>query len=272
MIRISTLAVVLAVISVGCGGEDQTTPSSVAAPVANTTAAPVETTLTAPSTTEAVASSTTMVAIASTTVATTTSTTIPPTVCPIPPPLPEGTVVFAPVGGDFDGDGSADALQTYQAGADDWRVRIVFADGGGADTAVAGSDDFAPPQPVGGFDVDGDGSDEAFLTVTSGASAVFIGLYSIADCVATRITERGVPAEFAVGGSVGSVAGLSCDGDGTISRQFAQLVADDVYEGGFEPFVLDGSVLTPFPGDGAGFSAEEAFALAILDCGSLSLP
>lgn len=272
MIRIATLAVVLAVISVGCGGDNQVTTTSVAAPLANPTAAPAETTSSAPPTTEATAASTTTVAIAGTTIATTTSTTVPPTVCPIPPPLPEGTVVFAPVGGDFDGDGSADALQTYQAGADDWRIRITFSDGGGADAAVAGSDDFAPPRPIGGFDVDSDGSEEAFLTVTSGASAVFIGLYSVGDCVAARITQGGVPAEFAVGGSVGSVAGVSCDGQGTINRQFAQYVGDDVYEGGFEPFVLEGSVLTPFPGDGAGFTAEEAFALAILDCGSLSLP
>jgi hypothetical protein len=36
--------------------------------------------------------------------------------------------------------------------------------------------------------------------------------------------------------------------------------------------VLEGSVLTAFPGDGAGFTADEAFALAALNCGDLVLP
>ena len=79
-------------------------------------------------------------------------------------------------------------------------------------------------------------------------------------------------AVFPIGASIGSASGLSCPGDGSINRNFAQYVSDDVYEGGFAPYLLEGSVLTAFPGDGAGFNADEAFALAVLDCGDLVLP
>jgi hypothetical protein len=101
---------------------------------------------------------------------------------------------------------------------------------------------------------------------------VLVGFFDVVDCVATRITAGGSAAEFPVGASIGSISGLACPGDGSIHRNFAQFIADDVYEGGFEPFVLEGSVLIAFPGDGAGFTADEAFALAILDCGGLTLP
>lgn len=192
--------------------------------------------------------------------------------CPVSPALPPGTVTFATVAGDFDGDGNEDGLFTYQAAPDDWRLRVVLADGGGADSPIAEGEDFAPPQPIGGFDVDGDGAEEVFVTVGSGASTVQIGFYDVVACVATRITESGVAAVFSVGASIGQVSGVSCPGDGSINRNFAQYVADDVYEGGFTPYLLEGSVLTAFPGDGAGFNAEEAFALATLDCGDLALP
>jgi hypothetical protein len=181
-------------------------------------------------------------------------------------------VTFASVGGDFDGDGSQDGVLTYQAGIDDWRVRIVFADGGGADSAIADGEDFAPPRPIGGFDVDGDGAEEIFLTVGAGASTILVGLYDVSSCVATRVTEGGVAAAFPIGASIGNVSGLDCPGDGSINRNFAQYIADDVYEGGFAPYLLEGSVLTAFPGDGAGFTADEAFALAALNCGDLVLP
>jgi hypothetical protein len=193
-------------------------------------------------------------------------------VCPIPVALAGGTLTFSGASGDFDGDGLADQLMTYQAGPDDWRVRVVLADGGGADAAIVDGVDLTPPQPIGGYDIDGDGADEVFVTVGSGASAVLVGFFDVSACVATRVTSGGTPAVFSVGGSVGTVSGLFCPGDGTIQRVFAQYVADDEYEGGFEPFTLSGSVLTGGFGDGAGFTADEAFALAVLDCGPLSLP
>jgi hypothetical protein len=270
--RVRILLLLVALIAIaGCGGES-TTPTTLVAttvPAVTTSPAVAAPTTRAPATT---VPSTATVSPTTATTTTTTTTTLPPSVCPTPVPLQESTLRFAPVGGDFDGDGNPDELFTYQADPDEWRVRIVFADGGGADAAIVESEDLAPPRPIGGFDIDGDGAEEVFLVVGSGASAAEIGFYDVADCVATRITVGGVPAVFAIGSSVGAVAGVSCPGDGTIQRNFAQYVAENEYEGGFAPYRLDGPVLTELPGDGAGFTAEEAFALGVLDCGELVLP
>lgn len=239
------------------------------------TVPPTSTTISAPPTTSPTTTTTaptTTVATTTTTSTSTTTTTSLPTACPVLDPIPPGSVSFAPVGGDFDGDGATDVLETYATGDQQWRVRITFGDGGGADALIDDAEDFAPPRPIGGYDIDGDGSDEAFLTVGSGASTILIGFFDIADCVAIRITEGGVPAVFPIGASVGNVSGVSCPVVGEIHRNFAQYVSENEYEGGFEPFALEGSVLTAGPGDGAAFSADEAFTLAVLDCGDLALP
>ncbi len=266
--RKALVVVILAVVASACSGEAESTTTSTP-----TTAAPATTTTTvAAATTTAAAATTTAAETTTTSTSTTSTTTVPPTVFPVAPPLPAGTVTFATVGGDFDGDGNEDGMLTYQAGVDDWRLRIVFADGGGADSPVVEGEDFAPPRPIGGFDIDGDGAEEVFVTVGSGASTVLVGFYDVAACVATRITEGGVPAAFPVGASIGNSSGIYCDGAGSVERNFAQYVADDEYEGGFAPYLLEGPVLTAFPGDGAGFDAAGAFDLAILDCGDLVLP
>ena len=239
------------------------------------TSAITTTTTQAAATPSTTSPATTTEPIATTSTSTTTSTTTstaPPTSCPAAPPLAAGTVAYAGGIGDFDGDGQSDQIATYQAGPDSWRLRVTFADGGGADAAITDAEDFAPPRPIGGFDIDGEGTDEVFISVGAGASTVQLGLFAVAGCVVSRVTEGGAAAVFAVGASIGNVSGVVCPGDGTIHRVFAQYVAEDVYEGGFAPYALEGAVLTAFPGDGAGFTADEAFALAILDCGSLSLP
>ncbi len=270
------LTVSAALLFAACGGDAEPTTTAVVATtgaVVTTTSPPPATTTTVATTTTTQASATTTTQPAeSTTTSTSTTTTLPPSVCPAPAALADGTLTFSGGSGDFDGDGNEDTLLTYQASPDTWRVRVVFADGGGADAAIVEGMDFSPPQPIGGYDIDGDGADEGFLTVGSGASTAQVGLFDIAACVASRITTGGVPAVFPVGGSVGSVSGLSCPGDGSIHRNFAQFVSEDNYEGGFEPYTLAGAVLTPGFGDGAGFTADEAFALAVLDCGSLALP
>lgn len=262
-------------ILVGCGSGTEPAPTSTEAvastlPAVTTTAA--TTTDLAPITTAAPETTTSAAATSTTTSSTTTSSTLPTTTCPVSPALPDGALSFAGGSGDYDGDGQPDAAITYQAAPDSWRLRITFADGGGADVAIADAEDFAPPRHVGGFDIEGDGSDEVFVVVGAGASTVQLGLFDVAGCVASRVTAGGTPAVFALGASIGNVSGIVCPGDGTIARVFAQYVDEDLYEGGFAPYVLDGSVLTAFPGDGASFTADEAFALAVLDCGSLSLP
>jgi hypothetical protein len=264
---------IIMLVAGACGGDaEPATTITVVAPVDSTTQAPATTTSSAATTTVPETTTTAAPTTTTTSTTTTTTTTLPPTVCPVPVAFADGTLVFSGAFGDFDGDGNVDELMTYQVGPDQWRVRVVFADGGGADAAIAEGLDFAPPRPIGGYDIDGDGPQEAFLTVGSGASTVQVGFFDVTDCVATRVTSGGLAAVFGVGGSVGTVSGIFCPGDGTIHRIFASYVADNEYEGGFEPFALSGSVLTGGFGDGAGFTADEAFALAILDCGSLALP
>jgi hypothetical protein len=193
--------------------------------------------------------------------------------CPAAPPLAPGAADLTSAGADVDGDGLADLVSTYVVPAEGrWHVRIEFGVGGSADATIADSGMVAPARPLGGHDVDGDGTDEVFLTVGSGASAVLVGLYDVAGCALARVTAGPEPAVFPIGATVGNVSGLSCDGVGDLDRLFAQEVAADLYEGGFEPYTLSGNVLTVGIGDGATFTAAEAGALAVLDCGSLDLP
>lgn len=240
---------------------------------ATTAPATTASTTTTPTTTSAAPTTTTSSVETSTTTTSTTTTSSPlATVCPIPALLPDGALRLAGGSGDYDGDGQPDSALTYQTGPDSWRIRVTFADGGGSDAVISDAEDFYPPRHLGGFDIDADGSDEALVAVGAGASTVQVGFFDVAACVLHRVTLRGTPASFPVGASLGSTSGIVCPGDGTIERVFAQYVDDDVYEGGLAPYVLEGSVLTELPGDGAGFTADEAFALAVLDCGGLAVP
>jgi hypothetical protein len=193
-------------------------------------------------------------------------------VCPALRPLQEGTLEFAAVPGDFDGDGSQDELLTYQAAPNDWRIRVIFSDGGGTDAAIAHADDLIPPRPIGGFDIDGDGAQEAFITVGAGASTTLIGLFDIANCVATRISAGGTAATFSVGASTGAESGVVCPGDGTLRRTFAQRVDDGVFEGGYEVFSLAGTNLVSEGSTTSQMSTDDAATLAGFSCGDLIIP
>ncbi len=271
MKRLPTVIVILTLAFAGCGGTSEATSTSSTTTTSTTVA--TTTTAAAPGTTGA--TTTTNQVETTTTTSTTTSsttTTVPVSLCPAPQPLPEGTLTFAGIPGDFDGDGNQDELLTYQAAPNDWRMRVVFADGGGADAAITHADDLFPPRPIGGFDIDGDGTEEAFVTVGAGASTMLIGLYDISDCVATRITAGGMAAVFSVGASVGAESGVVCPGDGSVRRTFAQRVDDGVFEGGFEDYTLNGAALVSQGIQSQQMSAEQAGVLAGFDCGGLILP
>lgn len=282
--RAVALAVLLVVATAACNSSTDSGPDDTGAttsdPSATTSTTTTPTTTTSTTTTSTVAPTTsaspsTTPSSPATTApppAATTSTTTAPA-CAAAPPLPAGATDLTSVGADVDGDGVADLLSTYVVPAEArWHVRIEFGAGGSADATITDSGMVTPARPIGGHDVDGDGTDEAFVTVGSGASAVLVGLYDVAGCALTRVTVGPDPAVFPVGATVGNVSGLSCDGVGDLDRLFAQQVAADLYEGGFEPFTLSGAALTAGIGDGATFTAAEAGALADLDCGSLSLP
>jgi hypothetical protein len=268
--RLLVLAVVIGLAVVSCGGEPDT--AATAAPTTSAAVA-VSTTTVAPETTEVTNTTAASETTTTTSTSTTTTTTTIPSVCPSPVALKEGTLEFAGVAGDFDGDGNPDETLTYQAAPNDWRVRVIFADGGGAETVINHTDDLIPPRPIGGFDADGDGVDEVFVTVGAGASTTLVGLFDVANCVVTRVSNGGVPAVFSIGASVGAGSGLVCPGDGTLRRTFAQRVDDQGnFEGGYEEFTLAGSRLTSTNTVSSTMTGEEAAVLAAFDCGGLVLP
>ncbi len=247
--------------------------------LATTTTGPAASTTTAAATTTIEAVTTTIGAATTSGPPTPTSTTLPATTttaapaCPQAPPLAADAADATFVGVDLDGDGLADLLSTYIVPSEArWHVRVEFGAGGSDDVQIVDSNMVGAARPIGGHDVDGDGTNEAFVTVGSGASALLVGLYDVAACGLTRVTVGADPAVFPIGATIGNVSGLACNVVGDLDRLFAQQVATDEYEGGFEPFTLTGSVLTPGLGDGASFSGAEAAALATLDCGTLALP
>jgi hypothetical protein len=201
------------------------------------------------------------------------ATTTVPSSCPEAPPAAADAIELTSVDTDVDGDGLPDVLSTYLVPSESrWHVRVAFGVGGSDDVSIVDSDMVAPARPIGGHDLDGDGTDEAFVTVGSGAATILVGLYDVAGCSLTRVTIDTEPAVFPIGATVMNVSGLACNVVGDLDRLFAQRVDEDEFEGGFAPFTLSGSVLTPGFGDGAGFSEAEAAALATLDCGTLTLP
>ena len=78
--------------------------------------------------------------------------------------------------GDFDGDGIVDKLFVWKDGTD-WLAQIQT-DAGFARRMLP-TDEWIPARAIGGYDVNGDGIDEAFLVVDAGASSDVVGLYTL---------------------------------------------------------------------------------------------
>lgn len=272
--------IVIAVLAVACSDTADTSPPPTTAAPATTAAPPATTTPPATAATTAAPPPTTT---PSTTVPPTTTTTaappttVPPTTaapatCPPGPTVPADAQGFETIATDLNGDGIDDGVSTYFSPAEErWHLRVEWGGGGVTDQVIPDSFGAAPARPIGPYDVEGDGTPELFATVGSGASTVLVGLFDVAGCDVTRVTIGGEAAVFPVGASVQNISGLACGPVGHLDRLFASYVDEDVYEGGFEPFLLSGSELTGGPGDGAGFTAEEAAGLAVLDCGDLTL-
>lgn len=269
--------IVIASLAAACSDTAATTvpptsaaPTSTAAPATTaptTTLAPA----TAPATTTTVPPATTAPATTLPSATTTTITTTPAT-CPPGPTVTPDALGIETITADLNADGAGDTVQTYfSPGEDRWHLRVEWGGGGVTDQVIEDSFGAAPARPIGPFDIEGDGTPELFATVGSGASTVLVGLFDVVGCEVTRVTIGGEAAVFPVGASVQNVSGLSCGPVGDLDRLFASFVDESNYEGGFEPFTLLGAELTAGIGDGAGFTPEEAGALAVLDCGDLSL-
>ena len=197
---------------------------------------------------------------------------------PSAPPLPADATAVSTATGDFDGDGAADELMMYRvpSSRDDWHVRVVLADGYALDQQVAiGGPITIPSAAIGGADVDGDGADEAFVVVGSGAYTFWVGLYHFdkTACSLDRVLAPGGGAYFApVGASVRNLAGLQCVTTGpTGVPALAQLSggSDDgrSYRGTRQFFTLSGHQLTSAGTESAVFMGDDA----TLKCGGLAL-
>lgn len=175
---------------------------------------------------------------------------------------------------DGDGDGQPDILQTYRDNEAKWHMQVLWASGGGSDVVL---DAFAqsPVRPLGGFDVDGDGRDEAFVVTDTGASAQIISLYStMTDCVLQPILIDGTNTIYTmiIAGSLGQPAGVECNGTGKIVEKQASILDWDTGEYTFETYrrsLFAATMSVTFGFDIGVFTSDEAAAFAQLNCGSL---
>jgi hypothetical protein len=205
-----------------------------------------------------------------TTTLSTSTTHTPPQGCSLPPLPVEGTAISSTLDVDYDRDGVVDTFTTYLLGGA-WIARLELSDGDGDETTVEGTDELTEVRPIGGHDINEDGVPEAFVSVGAGAATQLVGLFGVDGCALFRIKLGAAGAVFPIGATVANVSGLSCQGSGDLDRVFASTTDGTNYEGGSEPYRLDGDRLVPGTADAASFTAEEAGSLARLDCGSLSL-
>ncbi len=155
---------------------------------------------------------------------------------PLPTPTPAATATplpgcNAPFAGtavratvrfvDLDGDGDTDVMTVYGLGPESsptaWRIRVETAAGEAFDSPLdADVSGLAPITAVGGGDIDGDGTDELFSVVGAGASATIVAIHTRDGCDLVPLTVGAAPAQFPVGGSVGSMGGLTCTEERTL--------------------------------------------------------
>lgn len=118
---------------------------------------------------------------------------------------------------DMDGDNDADDLMAYRLG-NDWRLRVELTSGGGADAVVPGIDPAVSHlKALGGFDIGGGPTQEAFAIVGAGASTALIGIWTLDGCSLQRVTLNGDPSEFPVGATVSNLSALMCLESGALN-------------------------------------------------------
>lgn len=219
----------------------------------------------------------TTVAVTTTSEVATSSTTATTAVegsCPDEAPVPAGAtdVQSAPVAFDGDGDGLDDELTVFRDGGT-WWVQVAWAAGGSGAVAIDDADMGA--RPLGGFDLDGDGADEAWVAIAGPASGSLVGSFRVLGCGLWPILDAGSgqPFVFPVTSSIGTFSGATCDATGDIALVTGELVDEDagLYEAGETPYTYDagsGEVTAGF-GDGGSVAADEVGGLATLACGTL---
>jgi hypothetical protein len=210
----AALALLVALSVVACGDDGETAVG----PTGSTTA---PTTTATPSTTTALPTTTTAPSTTTTPPSTTPPTTTQPTTTTTAPACPDAAAVppqadnTSLAEGDLDGDGALDTIRSYTIGdpmlTGAWWLQVSF--GGGGTTALQVTDDTTPisgVRPFDGADLNGNGDDEFFAKVGSGASVEILGLFDVIDCELRRVTVQGEPTRIPVGGSVQHGNGIEC--------------------------------------------------------------
>lgn len=156
----------------------------------------------------AVASTTTTDAPAPTTTAAVpapTSTAVAAPACPSELAAPTESLTYAL---ELDGVAGDDAA-TASLADDGWHLQVVLGDGGAADELLTTAPtDLA--RVVGPIDLDGNGTQELWVQVGTGAAATVVGLFRLDGCDLEPVLLDGTPAEFAIGGTVTLLQGLAC--------------------------------------------------------------
>jgi len=178
--------------------------------------------------------------------------------------------------GDFDGNGVVDTLRAYKLGSD-WHLRVELSGAAsGHDVVVPGVDPGTGLKAVGGFNLDENQSNEAFVVIGSGASTTLVAIFVFKNCQLTRVTEMGNAATFQVGASAQNRSGLSCV-QGTALQTLSASAPPNTgtpFSGRRTTYDLVGSDLVQ-----ANVSPQETFGLndpglapfSRFTCGSLSL-
>lgn len=178
---------------------------------------------------------------------------------------------------DLDGDDAPDTVYTVQ-GAEGWTVVADLADGDRVMVELVGVDRRSFARVLGGADIMGEGTDDLVVVTSVGAYTEQIGFVRLADCELFELAfDDSSPARFLTGASISNGEALVCPGDGTLERYFFSLIpgSDDdgepEFDGGFEPFRIEGNVVTGYPGDGASLTLDDVAAITLFDCLDLEL-
>ncbi len=132
--------------------------------------------------------------------------------CPISgPSVGFGNVVSV----DFDGNGNAEIFRAYLNGSV-WHVALEDGSGNVFDDEVPTLVNSAV-FPQGPADVNGDGTEEAWIVIGADPATAYLGIYALVGCDLTRVFDGGQPALFRVGVTVTYLYGVVCadqNGDG----------------------------------------------------------
>lgn len=174
-------------------------------------------------------------------VASTTTTSLPagcPTV-----PLPANHTDSTAAGGDFDGDGRPDRLQTYRdAAGGPPRVRVELAAGGAVEAELPAQGAADTVRALGGARLDPASAETALAVVGSTPAGDTIGLFAVRSCRLERVTVGGMPAEFPVGTSATARSGLACQAPGLVAYR-ATSADGRFFQASAVGYLLIGSVL-----------------------------